>query len=237
MSAGRNPEKFFERYAPFFAAVDKYADQIQNVLVIGANDGQLADPVGQCWREHWFGGFVEPDPETGARLLRFLEKEKRKSRWIQDACGTEDFTRPLKLYRLIRFAALRYKEVTGDDGSALTSFDYKHIADRIKKHLPGLVQEYGMSFLIQDIDVNVYVPSYLLDVFSPQLVQVDVEGMDYEIVEEILQYDEKLPLIILFEHQHLTAQQCTVLDALAAQKGYRRTHMRNDTMYVRDLEA
>lgn len=237
MSAGRNPEKFFERYKPFFETVDQYADRIQNVLVIGANDGQLADPIGQCWREHWFGGFVEPDPDTCNRLAEFLRTQKRKNVIVKGACATTDFTKSIRLYRLTKYAAARYKDITGDDGSALTSFNCNHLTERLKKYLLKDVTYYSIGNLIDTIDVQVYVPSYLLDVFSPQLVQIDVEGMDYEIVEEILHYDEKLPLIILFEHQHLTADQCTILDALAAQKGYRRTHMRNDTMYVRDVEA
>lgn len=237
MSAGRNPEKFFERYKPFFETVDKYADRIQNVIVIGANDGQLADPVGQCWREHWFGGFVEPDPFTCDRLEEFLQVKKRKYEIIEAACAIDRLTKRLTLYKMRADVAEWYREKTGDNGSALTGFNYNHIAQRLTKHLTLKIHEYGLDSMIDRFTVQTKTPSTLLDVFSPQLVQVDVEGMDYEIVEEILQYNEKVPLIILFEHQHLSAQQCTILDALAGQKGYRRTHMRNDTMYVRDPEA
>jgi FkbM family methyltransferase len=235
MSAGRNPEEFFKRYIPFFEAVDRYADEIKNVLVIGANDGQLADPVGQCWRDEWQGYFVEPDRNSYNRLTEYLEFKKRKYMIFEGACNASDNAKFIRFFRMTSFAANLYKEKTGDHGSALTSTNRYHIAQRLDKHLPKIANEFGIDRLMEDFYAPCFTPTKLLDSSKADLLQVDVEGMEYDIIIETLCGSaEKFPVIILYEHQHLPATACTILDNRAKEAGYTVTHLRNDTLLVKE---
>jgi FkbM family methyltransferase len=235
MSAGRNPEAFFKRYAPFFEAVDRNADEIKTVLVVGANDGSLADPVGQCWREHWRGVFVEPDIKTIDRLRENLYAQNRNIGATIMAMVTDyAMVGANTLWRMTEETAAAYEKVVGDHGSALTSISRQHIKTRLEKHLPTLCALRGVDNLIEEFTTaHVSIQKLLFD-YTPDLVQIDTEGMDYEIMRGLLFCVRDVlthkPRIVMYEHQHLSADNDTLLTSFAGMLNYTVTRLRNDTL-------
>jgi FkbM family methyltransferase len=236
MSAGRNPEAFFKRYAPFFEAVDRNANEIKTVLVIGANDGSLADPVGQCWRGHWQGVFVEPDGKRCSTLTANLIEQKRYDFDTKILCNivTDGPASDTSLWRMTEEAADAYEKKVGDHGSALTSISRQHIKTRLEKHIPALCALRGVDSLIEEFTTaHVSIQKLLFD-YTPDLVQIDTEGMDYEIMRGLLFCVRDVlthkPRIVMYEHQHLSADNDMLITSFAGTLGYNVTRLRNDTL-------
>ena len=209
---------FFTRYAPFFEAAQALPPDA-TVLVIGANDGILADPSNHVWQDGWTGVFVEPNPYVVEKL-----KRNRAGLVIQKAVSNEPGK--LHLYTMTPDAAAAYEKV-GANGTALTSSCREHIESRIRKNMPDTMNTMGLENMIERIEVEC-VPVRDLKV-KPDLIQIDIEGMEQAVVPDCLDLGAK---IVLWEHQHLNDAEKGKLEALARGKGYTTRRLRNDSMAV-----
>lgn len=215
--------KFFERYDPFFAAC-KALPGNAGVWIIGANDGELADPARYCWQPGWRGTFLEPQPDVAASLAARVGAENVVVAALDSEPGT------LRLWRMRPDLAEAYVRV-GAHGSALTSFSRAHIIKRVRLYLAKSAAGLADAQVVEPIDVPRMTPEQLMQQRGhPDLIQVDVEGMEMRIVPELIRMGAQ---ITMWEVQHLSKPDRVALARLAQQCGYQVTTMANDMMAVR----
>lgn len=206
--------RFFERYTAFFAACERLPDDAV-VLVLGANDGRVADPVGRVWRKSWRGFFVEPNPDIPATHPG-----------VTIRAAVAEAPCLLRLWTMTDRAAEAYKRV-GAHGSCLTSHDREHVARRIRENLAASADP------VRDVvplDVPAFPVEQLMDEYDippPDLIQVDIEGMEPQVVPQCIRVR---PRILMWEHQH-TADK-NALENLARAAGYGITRLENDSLAV-----
>jgi FkbM family methyltransferase len=215
-------QQFFRRYGQFFRqARGLPADAV--VLVIGANDGVVADPSAHVWQPGWRGYFVEPNPAAMARL-----KSNRDGVFIASAVAEQAGT--LTLWTMTDEAASAYERV-GANGTCLTSHDREHIVSRIRTNLADTAARLGEDSMVKAIQVPAMRVTDLLteyEIPTPDLIQVDIEGMEAVVVPQCLELGAQ---IVLWEHQHEPDKDA--LELLAEAEGYRVVRLRNDSMATR----
>lgn len=202
--------KFWDRYRSFFDACAALPANAR-VLIVGANDGDVADPARHIWQPGWEGWFIEPNPDVPLNEKNVIRAA------VAENVGT------LKLYRMSEEAAEAYRAV-GAHGSCLTSFSRQHIEKRLRKNLSRTYARLRGS-AIETITVPCGPLGSLVSGYF-DLIQIDVEGMEPVVVPQAL---AMRPQILLFEHQHTPG---TDLDEMAKAQGYATTRLRNDTLAV-----
>jgi FkbM family methyltransferase len=230
-----------KRYATFFNVVSRYAESDSHVLVIGANDGVQYDPIRHVWRDSWKATYIEPNP----RAMKLLQENIKtpKAQFIQCAIGDHDGF--MNLYMMTDEAAKAFGNVTDADGSALTSTIYDHIASRIKKKIPHMLNknfpDMGMSKLIESHKVPCRLLESLLDergIEKVDIIQEDTEGMDVLIMEQIYELIMKnriRPRIMMYEHRHtLVHQRRDLMEKFEKKSDYKAQVMGNDTVLWRE---
>lgn len=201
----RNPSWNFEDYLKLAVAYHLRARPDFAFLQVGAFDGMANDPVHPLVQEFGLRGIiVEPQTKAFEALKRLYADHPQVilvNAAVADANGSRDF-------------------YTADSGPIQqASFDRVHLlkhripADRIVCQkvrcvtITSLLEEHGLNRL--------------------DLVQVDAEGYDAEIVRTI-DFGRVTPLIIRFEHAHLTNADCDACVEMLASHGYRFMTERRD---------
>jgi FkbM family methyltransferase len=203
--------KFWDRYTAFFDAC-KLLPKNANVLIVGANDGKIADPTKHIWKKTWNGWFIEPHPTIQPDHGHVIKAA------VTDYVGT------LQLYTMSDEAAESYKRI-GAHGSCLTSFNREHIETRLRKNMSSTYAKLGNSAIVE-IEVPCAPIKTLVPDVHFDLIQIDVEGMEDLIVPQAL---DLRPMIILYEHQHLNNDS---LAEKAKKQGYTVTRLKTDTLLV-----
>lgn len=72
----------------------------------------------------------------------------------------------------------------------------------------------------KEIMVESFSVIHLLKTYKPEWFHIDLEGLDFDIVSEIIKYDDLHPEIILYEHYHMKENQYKELENNLFQKGY-----------------
>ena len=156
---------------------------------IGANDGVHCDPIRKyVIKSHWRGLLVEPVPHLFRKLV---ENYRDETQLIFENVAVAPHDGVLPIYTV--------------DGSApdfymygMTSFDKNHLLNNLPKGVP-----------IKELEVPTLSMATLLSKHSIakiDLLQVDVEGYDYEIIK-LVDFDKVKPKIINFEHKHIPRSQ------------------------------
>jgi FkbM family methyltransferase len=188
-------------------------------IEIGANDGQLEDPL-YPWvkRFPWRGIFVEPQPHL-CRKLRALWNDRADISVIQAAIGTHAGKTTLWCV----------KDISGDTNfSGLASLD----RDTLLKHryrIPDIESR------IEAIEVDVITIVELMEragFESLDILQVDAEGFDFEIIK-MLDFTKTKPKIINYEHCNLSWDDQTACRNLLRDQGYGFATYHGDTVAVR----
>lgn len=229
MKKPKSDAEWFSRYDRFFDLVRELAPPDAVVLEIGANDGTTRDPIGHVWRQGWRGVFVEPNPWAMARL----RETRGHAHTYIEAAVAQSTGGALTLWTMKPTAAEAFRKVTGDNGYCLTTVDFEHIASRVRKRLPGLVAAYGVEALLAAIVVPKMALADMLSqyaVFPVDVVQVDCEGMDGVIARQVAALRGVRPRIVMYEHQHLAADDREAADAALTAAGYTVEALRNDTV-------
>lgn len=179
---------------------------------VGANDGITADhlfPFSSSGR--WRGVLIEPAPGPFQRLLdsyRGVEGLQFLRLAISDSKG--------------RFP---FYFVEGEDG--LSSFSLETILAHSPKYddLPGMIRE---------IEVEADTLDSVCDrtgIAEPHVVAIDTEGTD-DLVLKGFSLKERRPLLVLFEHCHLSAERSAALRDRLVAAGYRIIHDRHDALAI-----
>jgi FkbM family methyltransferase len=227
---------FVRRYDLFFRAAKKLLPDNTNVLIIGANDGSSRDPARQVWREGWHGYFIEPNPQAYEKLYDFVtDNDVIIPYAISEKTGT------LSLWSMTPEMSEAYAKVTKDHGSCFTSFNREHIVSHLKKKLPSKVKALGIKNMVKEITVECFSLYDIMEKYritKVDLVQIDTEGMDRIMVEQLvycIQHRSIKPRLILFEHRHLSEEDAEAAREALRNERYTVEIMRNDTIAYRDV--
>ena len=194
------------------------------VLQIGANDGMAGDPLFSSFsRMRWSGLLVEPVPHLYEALATHY-RDRPGIRMERAAVSTQDGEAPL--YRL--------RSVPGKTPQwfdQLASLN-REVLLKNRSAIPDIE-----SLLIEEPVPTVRLDTLLArhSISRIDLFVIDTEGHDYEILRA-LDFSRFRPVLLLFEHQHLSASDKAAAIALLATHGYRcRETPEGDTIAWRKL--
>jgi FkbM family methyltransferase len=167
---------------------------------IGANDGLAADPIRQYVEKYsWAGLLVEPLPNVFERLKRNYAGQNRL-RFVNAAVSAQNGRQKL------------YTVAMDGDSTLMASFR----RDTLAKAVPA-------GTTISEIEVPTMRLDELLvthDVADIDLLQIDVEGYDFEVIK-MVDFARWRPSIIHYEHYHLSNADRQACQAYLHERGYR----------------
>jgi FkbM family methyltransferase len=183
---------------------------------IGANDGVQGDPIRPFLArdETWFGVFVEPNPAMADKLRRLYPG--RPSLEIEQCIIGDN-----------EGVATLYIPVSDGFESLFSSSDKGTVVKAVSK--------YGKE--INEIQVNCITLKTLFDrhnVTELDLLQIDVEGHDGDVMEQLLKTSIR-PMIIQFEHIMLGVGQYTRICDGLSKEGYLLLSVEGDTIATRNM--
>ncbi len=193
------------------------------VLQVGAFDGSANDPVESSIRAlGWRAVLVEPQPAPFS-VLQTRYEGNPAVQVFNVAIGDIDGTRP--------FYMLSPTEDLGWWASQIASFDRNHL-ESFQKWAPGV----DFSERITEIDVPTWTFETLLDrshTDRVDVLQIDAEGYDFELLRAF-DVPKRQPLVIQYEHKHLSKADRDAALAILVDCGYRIavTHNHDDTLAV-----
>ena len=179
-----------------------------SVVQIGAAEGLLGDPlVDALSKTRWRALLVEPVPELCA-ALRARYRDKPEVRIAQAAVADRDGEMPL--YRL--------RTTPGE-----TPEWFNHLATLNRE---VLLQHRGAIPEVESLIIEERVPTARFetllaryDIDAIDLFVIDTEGHDFEILRDF-DFGRFQPIVLMFEHQHLSASDKTAAFALLKANGY-----------------
>jgi FkbM family methyltransferase len=178
------------------------------VVQIGASDGTAGDPLADAFlKTRWSGLLVEPVPHLYEKLAaRYRDRPGMQVE--RAAVSTRDGEAPL--YRL--------RSVPGETPEW---FDQLATLNRevLLKHRSSIPEI--ESLLIEERVSTVRLETLLAryDVSRIDLLVIDTEGHDYEILRA-LDFTRLRPVLLMFEHQHLSTSDKAAAYALLQTHGY-----------------
>jgi FkbM family methyltransferase len=179
------------------------------VLQIGANEGTAGDPLFDAFsRTGWSGLLVEPVPHLYEALVARY-RDRPGVRLERAAVSTHDGEAPLYRLRSV-------------PGKTPQWFDQLASLNRevLLKHRSAIPEI--ESLLIEERVPTVRLETLLArhNVARIDLLVIDTEGHDYEILRT-LDFSRFRPVLLMFEHQHLSASDKAAAVALLETRGYR----------------
>lgn len=194
----RHPRWNFEDYLKLAVAYHLRACPDFTFLQVGAFDGLTNDPINPLVRSYGLRGIIVEPQVRACEALRSRYADFPQvvlvNAAVADANGSRDFY------------------TTGSGPIQQASFYKAHL---LKHKVPaGLI----VGQKVRCVTITSLLEEHGLNRLD--LVQVDAEGYDYEIVRTI-DFGLVTPLIIRFEHAHLTNDQCDACVELLASHGYR----------------
>jgi FkbM family methyltransferase len=187
------------------------------VVQIGAHDGKSGDPIyDKIIKYKLRGVLVEPVKYLYDRLVE-THKERRGLHLINAAVSTSSGHK--NMYRL--------RET--DDGlppwyDQLASFDPAFIT-KLREEIPN-AQDYLITELVRCVTFEELLEE--AQVRKIGLLQIDVEGYDFEIIKMINFHIVK-PAVIRYENKHLTKLDQLSCSSLLQNNGYRVVEFGEDT--------
>jgi FkbM family methyltransferase len=164
---------------------------------IGAHDGVTDDPISDIIRanKNWTGVLVEPVPDCFARLKANYPDQQRFT-LRQIAIGPQ--TTETNFYSVDPAAKQQIPDLPSWFDQ-LGSFDRNHIL----KHLDGVLAPFIVTSKVQVCPLSELLRQ--AGAAEVQLLQIDVEGADWEVLKT-LDFTKHKPLGIFVEHKHLPPQ-------------------------------
>lgn len=169
----RPPSQLWKRLAQLVPSLERLS-----FVEVGANDGRIGDPIrNMVIRNRWTGTFFEPIPNRCKTLEEFYARHNTDKRLTFIPYAIADYNGTISLYEAGR---------RGIRSSIVPESLRKSTLSRSKK-----IEVQCMSL-----------PTALKNINSLDVLQVDVEGYDFGVIQQI----DKLPFkpsIIHFEHAQL----------------------------------
>ena len=193
---------------------------------IGANDGQLADPLRRHILKHgWRGILVEPIPHIFAQLKKNYAGLPNTEGLIFAQVAVSEVDGERSIYRidapgnaaLLDALTSLSREALQIHAANIPDLDKKIVEEKIQSlTFDSLCTQHGFSQL--------------------DLVMIDTEGYDYEILK-IMDLGRYRPAVLIYEHVFLNAADKAECRKLVESHGYDCVEEDMDTLCVRRPEA
>jgi FkbM family methyltransferase len=183
------------------------------VLQIGACDGVLCDPIHKWIEKHgWQGILVEPQKEQFERL-KINYKDSKNLRFENVAIADINGLRPL--YKL------KDENIEHDWQRAIASL---HTSLLPKPHLEK--QGKVITEMVQCVTFDTLLDRHQVNRLD--LLQIDVEGYDYQLLK-MFDFGKIKPKLIRYEHMHLKLSDKNTCNRYLTENGYMVLEMEYDT--------
>ncbi len=193
-------------------------------IQIGSNDGVQGDPIHELIvaNDSWCGIFVEPLPFFFERLSNNYGET---SRFVFEnvAVGPDSPAEPF--YHVSERASIELGDKVPDWIDQLGSFDRNHIV----KQLDGILEPFIVKSAVECVSYSTLLRRHRVE--RVDLLHIDTEGYDYEVLTQV-DFQQGAPLVILFEHMHLSPETQKDASSLLAHAGYRLLAVDRDTLAV-----
>jgi FkbM family methyltransferase len=192
----------------FKSAIDQLGLDINNIsfLQIGACDGIIADSVFEYAKKYnWDGVLVEPIPYLFERL-KINYGWSKKVRFENSAVSHNSVPRKMHM------VAEEFIDKLPDWSIGISSFYDNRNA--IGYHD---INPYTKEITVNCIDFNSLLIKY--NIHNIDLLQIDVEGYDYEIIKQI-DFNNIVPKIVRYEHANISTEDNLSCKTLLKSAGY-----------------
>jgi FkbM family methyltransferase len=199
-------------HTKFESLIEKYSEEREDffVLQIGACDGVTYDPIHKWIKKYgWRGILVEPQKEMFEKLKRNYDHNHKLI--FENVAVAED-NRDRTLY------TIKDENMNADwhyaIGSLLTNFYGGEGKDMMKAEtvhcitFDGLLDRHQVSHI--------------------DLLQMDVDGYDYELIK-LFDFERIKPQLFRYEHMHLRPSERLACKKYLSQYGYKTMEMAGDT--------
>ena len=189
-----------------------HLNKVRSFVQVGAHDGVMHDPlVPFLSRNKWNGIIIEPQK-------KFLNKFKSRYKNRTNLSYYNVAVHPtLKKVELFKFKKPKNYSQTGWATvlpNQLKTQSPEELSVKIVKALP-------LMKIINDSNYN-----------SIDLLQIDTEGFDYEVLK-MFDFNTYRPVIIQYEHFHLSMEEQINSNRLLAKNGYCILKKKNDTIGIK----
>lgn len=202
------PQAPYKPFSPLdlaMAALSNAPGADKRFVMIGANDGIYGDHLYKYTDSGlWQGVLVEPQPDVFERLKANLGGRA--------GLNFENLAIANGLDSLRLYCAPKQRREQEAHASTVTSFDRQIVARQLKMAPEDL----------DHIDVPCMSLTKLVEKHGYQgfsVLVIDCEGADLEVLSS-LDFQRFTPLVIQFEHGHLTSKQITAAVSLLSAHGY-----------------
>ena len=204
-----------------FKTVDRRAAGPVTVVQVGANDGNMNDPV-NLWvkSRHWRGVFVEP-VDHFFKLLQKSYEGHDGLQFFQVACGSTASVAPF-------FQIRNPDEVPFPWMLGLSSFNQ----DVIRRHFAS---DQEFELYVEKVEVKITRLDDLLDIAEIAVLDIlviDTEGSELSVLDGI-DLKKRAPSIVMVEHHHLSWTEKEELQQRLYELGYTRITGLFDTYFVK----
>jgi FkbM family methyltransferase len=207
-----NKRKWKSNYEHFEDIIQQYSSASPDffVIQIGACDGVMADPIHKWIKKYgWHGVLVEPQREEFDRLKANYADESNHLCFENVAIAENCGLRPL--YKM------KNENIKADWQRGTASFLPK----------PGLEQQKTVATeMVQCITFNSLLDNH--NVRRIDLLQIDVEGYDYELLK-LFSFKRSRPRLIRYEHINLNLTDKSNCKKYLKRYGYKILEMEDDT--------
>ncbi len=189
--------------------LDRYSRLIGEnftVFQVGANDGITHDPIHKfIKRDNWNGVLLEPQKQVYDEYLRHIYKKNKGIVTLNAAVGFEDGE-----YNLYKVGFTDERWATGlasfDKSVLESSFENGYVQEQAKKHgieVPEAPEDQISVEKIASLSPKTILRTYNIDIIH--LLQIDVEGFDFEVIK-MFDVAKTKPGMIIFESSHLSEE-------------------------------
>lgn len=217
----------------FLDLYSKHKNRKVTVLQVGANDGINHDPIHKfIKRDRWGGILLEPQREVFEQFLTKVYQKNPNIKTVNAAMGHEDGF--LTVYK-VAFSNQRWatgltsfsKEVMEEN------FESGYVFREAKLHgiaVPERKEDWITEEKVEMISMKTLLKKY--PVGKIDLVQIDVEGFDFEIIK-MIDFKELDPEIISYERTHFSEETVKECAAFLQSKGYALRNIGRNTLAVK----
>jgi FkbM family methyltransferase len=199
------------RSSRFEAIIERYSVETEDffVLQVGACDGVMADPIHKWIKKYnWRGILVEPQQNEFERL-RINYRDNSKLSFENVAIAGADGLRP--------FFRVKDERIEAEWQRGVASL----VAT------PKFVREdMVVTEMVRCITFNTLLNRHHVERID--LLQIDVEGYDYELLKSF-DFERIRPRLIRYEHLHLTGSDRRSCRTYLKREGYEILEMKYDT--------
>lgn len=190
-------------------------------IQIGGNDGFSNDPIHKfIKRDGWKGLILEPLPDVFQQFLAPVYKKDAGVETMNAALGRSDGN--ATIYR-IAFSDARWATglTTFQRDVLEQAFASGHVGRKAKKEGLKKVPDTDEGILEETVEVVSFGTLMdRLDFSEIDLVQIDTEGFDFEVIQ-MIDFERVKPLIIIYEHIHLSERDKAACASYLAERDYK----------------